>query len=248
MNQNELPWLGDEPSWRSDPQFEFFLYCEYHLSNNQNSLGLGASYIRNDGYTGVSLERMNHNYGIPTAEGGFIQQSQSRYDLAHQTNNPFDGFSSLKISAANTNYQHTEFTNNGIASTQWNNTATEARLELAHKQWLGSKGVIGAQVTGATLNAVTEALLLQLNQGVKLHDEPLPIAGKARALGSHQLEIVLEQGKYHQVKRMLAAVGNRVTTLHRSRIGQLALPSELAPGQWRWLSESERVALLDRSM
>ncbi len=122
--------------------------------SNQNSLGLGASYIRNDGYTGVSLERMNHNYGIPTVEGGFIQQSQNRYDLAHQTNNPFDGFSSLKISAANTNYQHTEFTNNGIASTQWNNTATEARLELAHKQWLGSKGVIGAQVTGATLNAI----------------------------------------------------------------------------------------------
>ncbi|QWD64993.1 TonB-dependent receptor [Polynucleobacter sp. MWH-UH2A] len=122
--------------------------------SNQNSLGLGASYIRTDGYTGVSLERMNHNYGTPTAEGGFIQQSQNRYDLAHQTNDPFDGFSSLKFSAANTNYQHTEFNNNGVASTQWNNTATEARLELAHKQWFGSKGVVGAQVTGATLNAL----------------------------------------------------------------------------------------------
>ncbi|MBU3577987.1 TonB-dependent receptor [Polynucleobacter sp. UK-Kesae-W10] len=121
--------------------------------SNQNSLGLGASYIRADGYTGVSLERMNHNYGIPTAEGGFIQQSQNRYDFAHQSNDPFDGFSSVKISAANTNYQHTEFTNNGIASTLWNNTATEARLELAHKELLGLKGIIGAQVTGATLNA-----------------------------------------------------------------------------------------------
>jgi iron complex outermembrane receptor protein len=122
--------------------------------SNQNSLGLGASYLRSDGYTGVSLERMNHNYGIPTAEGGFIQQSQNRYDFAHQTNDPFDGFSSIKISAANTNYQHTEFTNNGVASTQWNNTASEARLELTHKELLGSKGVIGAQVIGATLNAM----------------------------------------------------------------------------------------------
>lgn len=121
--------------------------------SNQNSLGLGASYLRSDGYTGISMERMNHNYGIPTAEGGFIQQSQNRYDLAHQTNEPFSGFSSIKISAANTNYVHTEFTNNGVASTQWNNTATEARLELAHKELLGSKGVVGAQVTGATLNA-----------------------------------------------------------------------------------------------
>ena len=121
--------------------------------SNENSMGLGASYVRSDGYTGVSLERMNHNYGIPTAEGGFIQQSQNRYDFAHQTNDPFDGFSSVKISAANTNYQHTEFTNNGIASTQWNNTASEARIELAHKELLGSKGILGAQITGATLNA-----------------------------------------------------------------------------------------------
>ena len=121
--------------------------------SNENSMGLGASYVRSDGYTGVSLERMNHNYGIPTAEGGFIQQSQNRYDFAHQTNDPFDGFNSVKISAANTNYQHTEFTNNGVASTQWNNTATEARLELAHKELLGSKGILGAQITGATLNA-----------------------------------------------------------------------------------------------
>ena len=121
--------------------------------SNQNSLGLGATYIRTDGYTGVSLERMNHNYGIPTYDGGFIQQSQNRYDFSHQTNDPFDGFSSIKISAANTNYQHTEFTNTGVAATQWNNTATEARVEMMHKEFLGSKGVIGAQVNGATLNA-----------------------------------------------------------------------------------------------
>ena len=121
--------------------------------SNQNSLGLGAAYIRTDGYTGVSLERMNHNYGIPTYEGGFLQQSQNRYDFSHQTNDPFDGFSSIKVSAANTNYQHTEFTNAGVAATQWNNIATEVRLEIMHKEFLGSKGVIGAQVNGATLNA-----------------------------------------------------------------------------------------------
>jgi len=121
--------------------------------SNQNSLGLGATYIRTDGYTGVSLERMNHNYGIPTYDGGFIQQSQNRYDFSHQTNDPFDGFSSIKVSAANTNYQHTEFTNTGVAATQWNNAATEARVEMMHKEFLGSKGVIGAQVNGATLNA-----------------------------------------------------------------------------------------------
>jgi 16S rRNA pseudouridine516 synthase len=53
----------------------------------------------------------------------------------------------------------------------------------------------------------------------------------------------LTEGKYHQVKRMVAAVGNRVEALHRSRIGDLALPEDLQPGQWRWLNE-EDLALL----
>jgi len=47
------------------------------------------------------------------------------------------------------------------------------------------------------------------------------------------------EGKYHQVKRMLAAVGNRVEGLHRSRIGALALPASLGPGQWCWLDAAD---------
>ena len=148
---------GPNANWMINPnQIQNVSYSgklPYSFSN-QNSLGLGASYIRDDGYTGVSLERMNHNYGIPTVDGGFIAQSQNRYDFSHQTNEPFDGFSSIKVSAANTNYQHTEFTSAGTAATQWNNTATEARLEMMHKELLGSRGVLGAQVTGATLNAI----------------------------------------------------------------------------------------------
>ena len=58
-------------------------------------------------------------------------------------------------------------------------------------------------------------------------------AAACEATGSHALRLTLTEGKYHQVKRMLAAVGNRVAALHRSRIGQLALPADLAPGQWR---------------
>jgi 16S rRNA pseudouridine516 synthase len=95
-----------------------------------------------------------------------------------------------------------------------------------------------------THEPVTETLLLQLNQGVKLHDEPLPIAGKARALASHQLEIVLEQGKYHQVKRMLAAAGNHCDALCRVAIGELRLASlALQPGQWCYL-DTAQLALL----
>ena len=79
---------------------------------------------------------------------------------------------------------------------------------------------------------------------MKLHDEPLPIAGKARALASHQLEIILEQGKYHQVKRMLAAAGNHCDALCRVAIGELRLASlALQPGPWCYL-DTAQLALL----
>ena len=189
--------------------------------SNQNSLGLGASYVRTDGYTGISLERMNHNYGIPTSEGGFIQQSQNRYDFAHQTNDPFDGFSSVKISAANTNYQHTEFTNNGVASTQWNNTATEARVELAHKELLGSKGIFGLQVTGSTLNATD------------LSTNSYAIVPQTKSNSSALFWV--EEGRYGPVKTSLGARYNYVTqnpnsgTQFPSVDSQQFVPTSYAP-------------------
>lgn len=121
--------------------------------NNQNNLGLGASYIGKSGYTGISIERLNNNYGIPTLEGGTIQQSQNRYDFQHETRDPFDHFSALKFSAANSNYNHTEFGPDGIAAALWKNIANEARLDLSHKNFMGWKGNVGAQVTRASLEA-----------------------------------------------------------------------------------------------
>jgi iron complex outermembrane recepter protein len=122
--------------------------------NNQNNLGIGASYIGKSSYTGVSVERLNNNYGIPTTEGGMIEQSQNRYDFQHQTRDPFAGFSSIKFSAANSNYNHTEFgTSAYIPAAIWKNIANEARLELAHKTIMGWKGTFGAQVTANSLEA-----------------------------------------------------------------------------------------------
>ena len=60
------------------------------------------------------------------------------------------------------------------------------------------------------------------------------------------LRLTLTEGKYHQVKRMLAAVGNRVEGLHRSRIGALELPADLAPGQWRWLRPDDLQKLAEK--
>ena len=87
-----------------------------------------------------------------------------------------------------------------------------------------------------TKHPLDEAQVQRLLAGVVLDDDPRPVrAAACEALGSHQLRLTLTEGKYHQVKRMLAAVGNRVEALHRSQIGGLRLPPDLAPGQWCWL-------------
>jgi len=85
-------------------------------------------------------------------------------------------------------------------------------------------------------------------EGVVLDDSPKPVrAAACEAVANHHLRLTLTEGKYHQVKRMLAAVGNKVVELHRSQIGGLTLPADLAPGQWRWLSEEELKLCLAKS-
>ena len=87
-----------------------------------------------------------------------------------------------------------------------------------------------------TIDPVTDSQVDQLCNGVVLHDDPLPVrAAACERTGDRALRMTLLEGKYHQVKRMVAATGNTVQTLHRSRYGVLALPEDLAPGQWRWL-------------
>jgi 16S rRNA pseudouridine516 synthase len=97
----------------------------------------------------------------------------------------------------------------------------------------------------STQEPVTPALIAQLLAGVKLPDEPAPLlALVCRQTGERQLEIVLEQGKYHQVKRMLEALGNPCIALQRSAIGGLSLAAlELDEGEWCYL-EPAQLALL----
>ena len=55
--------------------------------------------------------------------------------------------------------------------------------------------------------------------------------------------LTLTEGRYHQVRRMFAAVGNHVTALHRDRVGGLTLPQDLDPGRWRVLAPADIAAL-----
>ncbi len=87
-----------------------------------------------------------------------------------------------------------------------------------------------------TRHPVDAQVAQRLCEGVVLDDDPQPVrAAACEATGSHTLRLTLTEGRYHQVKRMVAAVGNRVEALHRSAVGALTLPEDLLPGQWRWL-------------
>ena len=91
-----------------------------------------------------------------------------------------------------------------------------------------------------THDPASPQLIKELLAGVKLQDEPEPLAAvSCRLIESHQVEVILEQGKYHQVKRMLAAAGNHCKALRRTQIGKLILDDlDLAEGEWCYLNEA----------
>jgi 16S rRNA pseudouridine516 synthase len=111
--------------------------------------------------------------------------------------------------------------------------------QFIHRMISPKKGV--AKVYRAVCaEPVTDAMLEALRSGVQLNDEPAPIAALAcDTLDETTLRLTLAEGKYHQVKRMIAATGNRVDRLHRESVGDYVLPADLPPGSWRWLGTDE---------
>ena len=80
-----------------------------------------------------------------------------------------------------------------------------------------------------------------------LDGEEKPLApARLEVLDPRRARLTITEGRYHQVRRMFAAVGNQVQQLHRDRIGALGLPAELEPGDWRRMSSDECAAVLSR--
>jgi 16S rRNA pseudouridine516 synthase len=95
---------------------------------------------------------------------------------------------------------------------------------------------------------ITQKQIDHLLGGVVLDDDPSPCFAKAcTLLDERRLAMTIVEGRYHQVKRMLAAVGNHVALLHRSSIGAYTMPVDLKEGQWCWLYPSE-LALLAQAI
>ena len=91
---------------------------------------------------------------------------------------------------------------------------------------------------------ILEASIHALLGGVKLIDESETIAAlDVTQISEHVIHMTLAEGKYHQVKRMIAAISNRVEALKRIQIGDLKLPDDLKIGEWRWLSALDLIQL-----
>jgi 23S rRNA pseudouridine2605 synthase len=108
----------------------------------------------------------------------------------------------------------------------------ELAHRLAHPRYEVEK-LYDAEVEGEP----DDEALRALERGVEL-DDGLTAPAHARRLGPSKLELAIHEGRKHQVKRMLAAVGHPVTRLHRSRYAGLTLEG-LEPGAWRELEPGE---------
>jgi 16S rRNA pseudouridine516 synthase len=98
---------------------------------------------------------------------------------------------------------------------------------------------------------VTLARPLAGDEAERILAGTLVLAGETAPLAPGHLEplsettawLTIREGRYHQVRRMFAALGNHVTALHRDRVGAFDLPADLPAGSYRVLEEAEREAL-----
>lgn len=90
------------------------------------------------------------------------------------------------------------------------------------------------------MDSVSDGDLQTLREGILLRGEDSPtLPARAERVNAHTLVLTITEGRYHQVKRMLAACGNKVEGLHREQIGEIVLDADLSPGEYRVLTEDE---------
>lgn len=114
--------------------------------------------------------------------------------------------------------------------------------ELAHNL-LSPKKKIGKTYYVETKKVLTTEMTAALCQGVDIGEKNLTLPAKTEVLSDTSMLLIITEGKFHQVKRMLKAVDNEVTYLKRISMGSLVLDPNLKKGEYRHLTESEIFSL-----
>ncbi len=110
--------------------------------------------------------------------------------------------------------------------------------QLAH-ELLSPKKHVDKVYYAKLERALSEADRERLEAGLDIGDPQPTLPARVRMIDSSRLEITIHEGRYHQIKRMLEAVGNRVTYLKRLQMGSLKLDGSLNPGEYRALTCEE---------
>lgn len=115
---------------------------------------------------------------------------------------------------------------------QWSHRVTSPRHRSAKVYVADLAEPVEGQAAQWAIDQVAEGIMLD---GEETPTQPAVL----RFITPYQAELTITEGRYHQVKRMFAALGNHVSVLHRRSIGDIVLPDDLAPGEWRELTPEE---------
>ena len=121
----------------------------------------GVSYINDQDFIGISVNKLDNNYGVPPDGDELVRidMHQTRYDLKGEINNPFDSLQKISAHIGHADYEHTEM-ENGEPGTKFTNNAYEGRVEFIHnpfeifnQTW---NGALGIQLAKSTFAAIGE--------------------------------------------------------------------------------------------
>ena len=111
---------------------------------------------------------------------------------------------------------------------QWSHKITSPRKKCTKRYRVG------------LTEALPDNAVELFKEGIQLKSENQPcLPANLEIISANEALLTISEGKYHQVKRMFAAIGNHVCTLHREQIGEIELDTSLEAGEWRYLSEQE---------
>ena len=127
-------------------------------TRTQNA-SVGASYILNNGFIGVGVNRFQSVYGIPSPDATTIDMKRDRAELQGELNAVL-GLERIRFSAVSNNYQHAEIESSGDVGTVFRNKSTSARFDLQTRPMAGWRTVVGADVEQGKFSAVGEETIV----------------------------------------------------------------------------------------
>lgn len=131
---------------------------------DSQGLSGGGSYIGERGFLGGSISLMESKYGIPTLEMASIDQTQARYNLAGQLDNPVSGIERVKVRTGYNDYKHKEIESSGEVATRFKNRELETRVEFLHLPIAGLTGLFGVQFQDRTFSAIGEEAIVPVSK------------------------------------------------------------------------------------